>query len=588
MKGKKNFEGYWIDENWSPHHFYLVQFGLTSGEEKLKWWQKFVHEMWPDPIFIWDEWSSLYFGALCGAKQTIEGIIKKEIIVDFPWHRNVIFTGASATGKSARAAMWILGCWLAAQQHTSCLLTSTSVEMLSRRIWSDIQTWISNAKFKLPLRSIPSDLELRWNDSDRKHAVFGVAVKTGGNPQEAIDRIKGIHAARVFVVIDEMTSVPNAIVKACRNLNKGTKEFQLIGLGNAISKTDPHGERSEPMDGWNSITVADKFWITKFGCAVHFDAFDSPAMKDPERFYFYPNKEALDEEAREVGGLNSPEAWSGIRGFWSPTGLSNTVMDNALLDQFNTSSKAVWSSGWQMGAGFDPAFEGGDRRILYPFKFGEFSSGITGIEFQQPIIVGVDMTKDTRWIHYQIADSVQKICEDYKVDGASHPIHPTNFIMDTTGEGGGLFSIMSGRWSAAIQSCEFGGAAEKSQIYPDRPTTWNELYANRVTMLWYAMRRYIEGNQVRGLTHPATITELVARGKLMRGGKTAVLSKRDMGKSPDLADAAVICSEFLRRKGVPPAGKTGGVQMDSTAWNKVASKLNLDEDCYDFAEEIFA
>lgn len=42
MKGKKNFEGYWIDENWLPHHFYLVQFGLTSGEEKLKWWQKFV------------------------------------------------------------------------------------------------------------------------------------------------------------------------------------------------------------------------------------------------------------------------------------------------------------------------------------------------------------------------------------------------------------------------------------------------------------------------------------------------------------------------------------------------------------------
>jgi len=594
-KGKRYAHGCIFPEEWKDWHLYLYQFGMEKGEAKLSWFKKLVAELWPDPIFIWDEWSDLYFGALCGAKDTVQRVSGTVFESDIAWQRNAIMTGASSTGKSARAAMWALCFWLCAQESTACILTSTSVDMLARRIWSDIQTWISNSTQELPLRSIPSDLEIRWNDNDRKHCIFGVAVKSGGSPQESIDRIKGIHAKRILVIIDEMTSVPDAIVKACRNLNKGTMEYQLIGLGNAISMSDPHGERSEPLAGWNSITVEDKFWLTKYGCAVHFDAFDSPAMRDPERFHFYPNKQALEEEAREVGGLNSPEAWSGIRGFWAPTGLSNTVMDEALLNQFNTRDKAVWKARWTMAATLDPSFEGGDRRVFYPFRWGEYANGVTGLEFLAPQIVEVDMTQDKRWIHYQIGDAVERMCKEYRVDGNPAPIAPENFIMDVTGEGGGLFSIMSGRWSPLIQSCEFGGAAEKVQIAPDRPTTWYELYANRVTMLWYAFRRFIEGGQIRGLTDAGTITELTSRDKKKggKGGKIQITPKGEMklskNRSPDRADAAVIAAEYLRRKGVQPAGTTGGsVLVDATEWNNYADKVNLESDDQDYgAESIF-
>lgn len=448
---------------------------------------------------------------------------------------------------------------------------------------------------KLPLRSIPSDLEIRWNDSDRKHAIFGVAVKSGGTASEAVDRIKGIHAQRMLVICDEMTSIPEAIVKAARNLSKGTKEYQLIGLGNAISKTDPHGERSEPAAGWASISVDDKFWISKYGCAVHFDAFDSPAMEEPDKYHFYPGKSALEEEARELGGLNSPEAWSGIRGFWPPTGLSTAVMDEALLEQFNTRDKAVWKSGWTMGGALDPAFEGGDRRVFYPFRWGEFISGVVGVEYLAPVIVEVDMSQDKRWIHYQIADAVEKLCKENTVDGKKVPILPQNFIMDTSGEGGGLFSIMSGRWSPLINPCEFGGAAEKVQISPDRPTTWHELYGNKVTMLWYTLRRYIEGGQVRGLTDAGTITELTSRDKKMKGGKTHVVPKGEMklskNRSPDRADSAVLVAALLRLQGVVPAGTTGGgVMLNAAAWNVFADKTNMEdtESDYDDSASAFA
>lgn len=582
------------DAKLSEWQIWLLAFGREPhGERKLTYWRTFVHVVWPDPVFIWDDWSDLFFGALCGAEKTIERITGKTHAFRPGWWRNVIATGASSTGKSARAALWILGNWLCAQEHTACILTSTSVDMLSKRIWADILTWLSNTAIKFPLRSIPSDLELRWSDDDRKHAVFGVAVKSGGNPQEAVDRIKGVHCPRIFVVVDEMTSVAQAIVTACRNLNKGTKEYQLLGLGNAISKTDPHGERSEPEAGWNSIAVEDKFWITRYGCAVHFDAFESPAMSDPVRFHFYPNRQAIEEEAREKGGMNSPEAWSGIRGFWPPTGLSNTVMDEALLDQFNVRDPAIWDTGWTMGAAADPAFEGGDRRVLYPFRFGKFANGITGLEFFAPVIVEVDMSQDKRWIHYQVSDGYQRACEQYKVNGQPHPILPENFIMDTTGEGGGLFSVLSGRWSSRILSVEFGGAADKSQISPDRPTTWYELYGNKVTMLWYAFRRFVEGSQIRGLTDAETIKELCAREKLMRTGKTVVVPKSEMKKftrkSPDKADAACIAAEFMRRKGIAPAGNTGGgPQIDFDAWNEmVAARSRVDSRAYEDANAAY-
>jgi len=598
MDGYKAGSAYEVPDVVRDWQFYLMRFGRTKpGEEKLYWFRRLVEELLPDPVFIWDDWSDLFFGALCGAKETVERISGKLIEGDENWRRCVVATGAGATGKSARAAIWIIINWFVAREDTACILTSTSVDMLARRIWSDIMTWIGsiNAIFAsknmppLGCRIIPSDLEIRWNDSDRKHAIFGIAVKQGGNPQEAVDRIKGIHAPRIFVVIDEMTTVPDAIVKACRNLNKGTKEFQLIGLGNAISKTDPHGERSEPEKGWESITVEDKFWITRYGCSVHLDAYDSPAMTNPERFHFYPNKQNLDEEAKERGGLNSPDSWSNIRGFWPPSGLSEAIFDEAIFEQFHTREKAVWRSSWQMGGGFDVALEGGDRRVLYPFKFGEFATGVMGIEYMEPILVEIDSSTDKRFIHYAISDSVQRVCENYTVDGKKAPIPPENFVMDVTGEGGGVFAILSGRWSEKIVACEFGGAPPKTQISATRPTTWYELYKNRVTYLWYSLRHFIEGGQVRGLRDNETIKELTARDKKMVGGKIQALPKSEMkkfkSKSPDMADAAAVCIHLLIEKGYTPAGNTGGGPVvDPATWNVWADRTNI-TDGNDYGDE---
>lgn len=593
QNGKRCYRGVWLDARYTKWQCDLSLFVMADhGEKKLRLWKEFVTEMWPEPTFFWDEWSELFFAAVCGAPDTVERLSGVRPDTNRKWWKNVIFWGAGSTGKSAKAAMWIFGNWLAEQQYTMAILTSTSVKMLSERIWADLVLWIGKAKYDLKkklLEIINSDLEVRWNSDDRKGMISGAAVKSGGDVNEAVDRIKGKHNRRVFVVIDEMTAVPKAIVVACRNLNKGTQEFQLIGMANPRDKTDPCGERSEPLAGWGSINVeTSTFWETEFGCVVRFDGLKNPGLKDP-RLYFYPTAEQLEDDAREAGGKNSPEYYSGVRGWIAPSGASTTVMDEALLEQFAVSESAIWRDTPQMAAFLDPAFEGGDRRILYPAKFGTFADGLQGIEYLPPVVVGIDASTDIRWIHYAISDKVQQICEGYEIDGRKAPILPRNFMMDTTGEGGGLFNIMSGRWSDQIRACEFGGSAEKIQISPARPVTYFELYGNRVSAMWYRLRRYIEGGQVKGLSDPATRKELCSRDKQVKGGKTHIEPKKEMKKrgirSPDLADACVIGAEFLFVNGFPPAGSTGGgATIDLEKWNRFAERTALDSEDSDYTD----
>jgi len=393
-----SYDNFALPPGYEPWHLCLTKFGLGKGEEKLKWFKRLVTELWPEPLFMWDRWSDLFFGALCGAKETVEQTIGAKIESDYPWWEQLTATGAAGTGKSSRAALWVLCNWLCAREHTTCMLTSTSVTALKQRIWSELVDWIQKCKQPLSdptigwLQIVPSDTIIRWSGEDTKSAIFGRAVDQGGSVDNAVGRIKGIHNRRVFVVTDEMTAMPEAIAKACRNLDSGTMEFQFIGLGNATDYSDQHGIYCEPVDGWNSVTVNDEFWLTKLGgCCVHLDGHKSPSLDNPAKYHFYIGRKKLEKDARFFGGENTPDYWRECRGFWAPSGLSTTVMDAFLLSQFNTADKAVWKARWEMGAGFDVAFEGGDRRVLYPFKFGEFASGVKGIEFQAPVIVNIDM-----------------------------------------------------------------------------------------------------------------------------------------------------------------------------------------------------
>lgn len=575
-KGKRLLEGKWlVPAEWKDWHAYLHLFGKApNGEGRFAHFKKLIPLLWPEPVFIQDEWSDLFFAACCGAGETVEKLTGVKIDTEEDWCRRICATGAGSTGKSAKAAMYMLCCWLCDQRKTTVVLTSTGMEQLKRRIWHALLKWINECKEELPLETLPSDCEIRWAAGDKLSCIFGIPVKIGGEESDAVDRIKGLHNTATFLVIDEATAMPDAIVEAERNLRKGTKRHQVIVLGNATKQSDLHGRSMEPVNGWNSITVEDAFWLNKLGgCSVHFDGHKSPRLRDDDRYPYYIGAEDIRLEQVYNGGESNPRYWSEVRGFWPPTGLSNTVMDEAMLVQFGASEKAVWKSGYEMGAAFDGAWEGADRAVLYPFRFGAFQSGTIGLEFMEPIIISSDTTQDKRWIHYSIADNVQRKCEELKVP-------PQNFMEDTTGEGGAFHSILSARWSSRIRGVEFGGAADKTLINAALPETWHDRYGNRVAMIWFMLRAYVEGGQVRGLTDAETRKELCSRQRLMKNSKIHVEPKAKMkGRSPDKADAACIATFFMYDTGRLPSGITAANPgQDIEQWNSEASKLNVDDE----------
>lgn len=157
------------------------------------------------------------------------------------------------------------------------------------------------------------------------------------------------------------------------------------------------------------------------------------------------------------------------------------------------------------------------------------------------------------------------------------------FAIDSTGEGGGLADILMREWSPLINRVEFGGKASDMPVSTEDGRKSHEVYANRVTELWFSIREWVLRNQIRGMDKE-TIIEFCQRLFDDEKRKIVVERKVDMkariGCSPDLADAAVLIIDMARRLG---AGElTSAINKDAD-WDKVAEENNsiyIDDNLY--------
>ena len=198
---------------------------------------------------------------------------------------------------------------------------------------------------------------------------------------------------------------------------------------------------------------------------------------------------------------------------------------------------------------------------------GEDIEGRFLIEFQTPQVIPVDAS-DKRYLHDKIADAFVDRC-------VKAGVRPENTIIDVSGEGQGVFEEICRKWGTeAVNQCEFGGAASERLISPKRGLKANEMYANRVTELWYEARRFAIGDQLRGLDDD-TLQELCSRKRGERlGRKIKIESKEDMKKrglrSPDAGDAVVLMCELVQMKGKQPVA--GRATHDKKAWSRFYRK----------------
>jgi len=208
---------------------------------------------------------------------------------------------------------------------------------------------------------------------DDSSGIHGIAVEQG-DIEKAIDKIRGRHKPRMLVLIDEGTGAQQAIVDSCLNLQTGCERFQLGMLGNPSSYFDQHGRLSEPENGWNSVTVDTERWKTKRGgICIHLDGLKAPnVLAGRKKYPGMIGQDDIDLAARQYGE-NSPRFWQERRGFWPPEGLTKTVLTEAMIEKFHARDTAIWVGEPELVASLDPAFEGGDRRVL---RFGKLGCAI--------------------------------------------------------------------------------------------------------------------------------------------------------------------------------------------------------------------
>ena len=244
-------------------------------------------------------------------------------------------TGPNASWKTTCAANWALKFWMSSPFNTAIVLTSTSLSGLRKRIWKEI------VRFYRPYANeignlVASDMCIRFAKGSDEAGIFCVATGQDNDVQKAVEKIIGFHATNVMAVVDEMQATNDAIVKSAISLQAGADNFRFIGLGNADSELDPHGLMSEPLNGWDSVSVEDEEWETRRGVCVHLDGFESPRVKEGDEFYPGLLRKVDNDTAIRDEGEDSPFMWQYRRGFWAPQGVTKTVLSTVDGRKFRT------------------------------------------------------------------------------------------------------------------------------------------------------------------------------------------------------------------------------------------------------------
>lgn len=512
------------------------------------------HIMWPD--YEWSDW--------------VEMLVNSFITYKWTWiigHRR-----ASKTYTSAHIA-WLDYC--ANPNATLTSLATVTFEGLKLRMWSDLLRASETAVVKQPFTIRSSTNELRVypeaasREASEKYQIHGMAVN---NTQDAAGRIKGGHAPRRRLFLDEAEDMADVIYDAMGN-PMSAPDARCVGLANPMEKISRFGKECEPKNGWHSVRDTDLYWETKYGgMCLHFDGLQSPNFRQDKKIFTGILTRADAEETKLKKGEDSIEWWSQIRGWFPPDGLVARIFPSQILEKAKPS--IIFDFETETCATLDPAF-GGDDCVMHFGAKGKLRDARIAISGTDSETMKFKAGEGAEEKDYQIAHWVIERCKARKVK-------PTNFIMDRSGGGRGVFAIIKTEWDASIHGIDYGGACTERPVTADNEDKACDVYEYFVTELWFRARECCAEGILGGLDSLNKLTEedLASRRyttKKKTHGTVQIAEqkidvKKRLGRSPDNGDAYVQFGELLIREGHGP-GRTRkpGVQANGK-WGKAKQR----------------
>lgn len=484
--------------------------------------RKMPYDPAKNDVFIFNDWTERMMSGFCE-------------------NNEVIIAGPGASWKTTCGAMFFYLYWLASPSDTRVILTSTTGDGLRARVWKELVHFHRMVPFG---NLVQSRTMIQFTKGDDGAGIFGIAVESDGDVDKAINKIIGRHNTNMGVFVDEMPTVNNAIVDACVNLETGAERFQFGGVGNPDSQLDPHGIMAEPEAGWDSISEETESWRTKRGgLGICLNGRTSPRIGNDDLYPGLIRQIDLDKTSERYGE-DSPQFWKQRIGFWAPESVNRTVLSMAMINKGRARDVAIWVGDYTIIAALDPSWEGQDRCVLRFFHVGEVIEKVIALALKEVVIIKVKISSPEP-LHYQICRMVKTECEQRNVPSR-------RFGLDTTGEGGGLASIMVREWGE-VHMFEFGGLASTEPISETNPKPANKEYDRKVTELHFRFATSVTAGQIRELD-VETANEFCQRRYEMKGNiislETKKIMKSRLHRSPDLSDNAVIGHALARKLGL--------------------------------------
>jgi hypothetical protein len=462
--------------------------------------------------------------------------------------------------------------WLDYQANpfeTLTSLTTVTFEGLKLRMWSDVLRASETSRVKQPFQIRSSTNEMRVypqeasKEAGEKYQIHGMAVN---HTKDAEGRIRGGHAPRRRIFLDEAQDIASAIYEAMIN-PMSAPDAKCVMLSNPVEKVSKFGDWCEPEGGWSSVHDTDLFWKTKKGgICLHFDGLQSPNVIQNKRIFTGLLTRDNVEEIKRIHGENSVQWWALIRGWFPPDGLVARIFPSQIIEKCKP--PIVFDFATEPVATLDPAFEEDACPIHFGDK-GKLRDGRVAISATETI--HLKFTNDpTNPKDYQLAHQVMELCK-------KRGVQPKNFIMDKSGGGRGVFAILQKEWSPDVQGIDYGGASTDRPLRSDETEKCSDIFKYFVTELWYRARAACEDGILAGasLLHPLTIDDLYSRrysvkqetqGTVQIAERKTELKSR-LGRSPDDGDAFVQFAELLIREGHGPGRAKQKVGI-STKWQR--------------------
>lgn len=522
----------------------------------------------------WDRWSELILNNL------IE-------------NRLTVLTGPANSTKTSSVAFFALCRYIVWPTNQCVLISSTDSRSLELRIWGEIKKFWSAARnvyedcpgrIVESKQMIVSDVD-EDEATDFRNGIIGVPTISGGT-FVGLGKFVGIKNGQVFLAADEAQFMSSAFYDGISNLSNNP-QFQCAAMGNPKDRTDVLGKLAEPaasIGGWEGYEPTGKTFVypTRFpgGKVVCLDGRDTPNNdRKPGEAPPYPyiiTTESI-AQAVEYYGEDSIQVSMMFYGIFPPDAQAKRVVTRSLVDRFRASEDLTWTHDpltkiFAIDAAYGSI--GGDRCVGVEMHFGKCSDGMQRIAFAGvPVVIPVTV-RNTMLPEDQIVTWVKDYCE-----APTRNIPPSHVAFDSTGRGS-LASAFGRVWTDAngtpigtqVVAIEFGGLASDRMVSQKHQVPCRSYYLNFMSELWYDFRHLIESDQCRKL--PINVMEeMCMRGWEMTKGNRFQVEAKDkcklrMGKSPDLADAAVTGLELAKRLGFRVIGTIGLKKSNTPNWLK--------------------